>query len=234
MSSIPAATQRPAEVSDEDLLIQMAIKDSQPHEATAAWRIFYERHHEYVSKQSYKALDKFLGSRYDGPAKVDMARDMATDILIRAYDRAETFDLKGGRGPGEVTRQVRSWLGAIGHNMICDWLNRGGHETGQDTVEKLSESEAEPELENAEFLKCVAEAIEQLQEKERRVIAAFATFFNPATGRARLSNEMSAALAQELGMTPTSLRQVRHRALTRLKEIIQTNCKQHAPRNFPW
>jgi RNA polymerase sigma factor (sigma-70 family) len=233
MSSPSTAIQSADEVSDEDLLIQMAIKDSEPDKARAAWAVFYARHHEYLARQSYKVLDSFLGSRYDGRAKFDMSRDVAADILIRAYERAETFELKGARGPGQVRSQVRGWLGEIGHNMVCDWLNQRRHETGEETLDSVPEEESLP-VENADFLQCVGEAVDKLQEKERRVLAAFATFFNPATGRGRLSNEMSADLAHELGMTPTSLRQVRRRALKRLKEFIQANCKQHAPRNFPW
>ena len=235
MSSNPNALERAAEVSDEDLLIQMALKDSEPQEAQAAWAQFHKRHHSYLRKHAYKVLDGFLGSRYDGSAKIEMASELATDVLMRAYLRAETFDLKGGRGPTEVRRQVRAWLGKIAQNIVCDWLTGRCHETADASIHELPEDEQpNNNPEHPEFLRCVAEALDQLPEKERRVILAYMSFFDPATGRGRLSNDASADLMAELGMTTFSLRQMRHRALKRLKEIIKAKCKAHAPVNFPW
>lgn len=232
--STPTATPV-AEESDEDLLIQMALKDSQPAQARDAWRRFHERHHDYIARQAYKKLEAYLGSRYTGAALIDMAQDLATDTIARAFVRAETFDLKGGRSPVEIRRQVRAWLGVIAHHIVCDWLRGRNHAAGDDSLAELpEETSVEDEPANPEFRSCVADAFEQLSDKERLVLHAFLSFFDAGKGTARLSNEESAALAAELGMTPVSLRQTRHRALKRLRAIIEAKCKAHAPTTFPW
>jgi RNA polymerase sigma factor (sigma-70 family) len=224
-----------AEESDEDLLIQMSLKDSQPAQAREAWRKFHERHHDYIARQAYKRLESYLRNRYTGAALIEMAKDLATDTIERAFLRAETFDLKGQRSLSDIRRQVRAWLGVIAHNIVCDWLRGRNHAAGDEALEDIPEDTAEySEPDNAEFHNCVAEAFEQLSDKERLVLHAFLSFFDAGKGTARLSNEESAALAAELGMTPISLRQTRHRALKRLRTIIETKCKAHAPTTFPW
>lgn len=233
MASTPT-TAHAAEESDEDLLIQMSLKDSQPVQAREAWRKFHERHHDYLAKQAYKRLEAYLRNRYAGAALIEMAKDLATDTIERAFLRAETFDLKGQRSPSDIRRQVRAWLGAIAHNIVRDWLSGRNHAAGDDALDDVPEDTIEEEPDNSEFYNCVAEAFDQLTDKERLVLHAFLTFFNAGKGTARLSNEESAALGAELGMTKVSLRQTRHRALKRLRAIIETKCKAYAPATFPW
>jgi RNA polymerase sigma factor (sigma-70 family) len=224
---VPPAVQEPVPVhaSDEDLLIHMSLCESEPANARAAWRIFYERHVRYVHGHCYEVLAGRLEGRYDRKAIWEMGADLAEDVLIRVYERAETYKLRGSRDPTQMRYQVRGWLGTIAKNIVCDWLTNRGHESGSRFIDDLPEDTPIDDPDPPTPLQeCVGKLLDALPEKERRVLLASMDFFDTTTGRSRLSTKEASNLAQELGMTTASLRQVRRRALKRLKEEITSKC----------
>src|SRR5438128_1212110 len=96
----------PSDASDEDLLIHMSLGDSEPLNARAAWQIFYERHVRYINGHCYEVLDQYLGGRFDGRTIWEMAAELAVEVLIRVYEKAETYRLRGSRDPVQMRRQV--------------------------------------------------------------------------------------------------------------------------------
>lgn len=210
--------------SDEDLLIRMSLQGSEPIEAKRAWGVFYDRHIRYVHGHCWEVLDKHLHGRYEGKAIWDMAAELAADTMIKVFHKAELFQLDGPCDLDQMRWRVRAWLGRIAHNIACDWLNSGGHESGTVAIEEVADRVVEDDDPPNPLHECVRKLIDALPYKERAVVLAYMDFYNPAKGAGRISNEESKRLAQSLNLTTASLRQVKRRAFQRLKEEIESNC----------
>lgn len=210
--------------SDEDLLIRMSLQGSEPVAAKSAWSVFYDRHIRYVHGHCWEVLDKHLHGRYDGKAIWDMAAGLAADVMIRVFQKAETFQLDGRCDPDQMRRRIRAWLGGIAHNITCDWLSSRGHESGTDAIEEVESHVTDDDDSPDPLRDCVKKLIDALPYKEHAVVLAYMDFYSPRKGGGRISNEESKQLAQSLNLTTASLRQVKRRTFQRLKEEIESKC----------
>jgi RNA polymerase sigma factor (sigma-70 family) len=209
--------------SDEDLLIYMSLEQDDHETARKAWAEFYRRHVEYVHGQCRKVLYERLRHRYDGHAVREMATDLTDDVMMKIFEKAHTFKLQGSREPDQMRRQVRAWIGAISHNAVCEWLSGGRHECGTVSLEDILAMGADS-APPSPVAACVASILETLSSKERMVLDAYMSFFDPRTGKGRLSNQAAKELASALGLTPASLRQIKSRLQKRLKQEIESKC----------
>jgi len=213
------------DASDEDLLIQMSLQKSEPDSAKAAWKSFHDRHMRYIHGHCWGVLYEHLGGRYSRKALWGMAADLAADVMIRVYQKAETFQLRGSRDPDQMRWQVRGWLGTIARNIVCDWLTGRGHESGSQSVEDIPQDTVVDYQDPPNpRLVCVGKILDGLPEKERMVVLAYMDHYDTRKGSGRISNEESKQLAEALGMTTASLRQVKRRALQRIREEIESKC----------
>jgi RNA polymerase sigma factor (sigma-70 family) len=70
--------------------------------------------------------------------------------------------------------------------------------------------------------KLLDEAIDSLSEKEQRVLRTTFQYYQPGKQHQRLPNDVAEDLAKELGTTSDNVRQIRHRALEKIKEYIKS------------
>lgn len=213
------------EECDEDLLIFMSLRDDDPATAKSAWTVFHTRHARFVHGQCWRVFYQHLNGRYDNRAIREMAKDLAAEVMMRVFSRAETFKLRGSRDSDQMRRQVRAWLGTIARNMVRSWLSSGQYESGVGGIEGLDESiEDDGDRPPNPMHDCVRQLIDSLPDKERTVLLTYMQFLDLKTGTGRLSNEESKQLAERLGLTTASLRQIKRRVMQRLKPEIESKC----------
>jgi len=201
---------------DADLLTFMTMADEDPAVARAAWEAFYRRHAAYVYGVCVRAYAKILG----GEAGVC---DLVADTFKRAYEHAETFEAGGITDPERMRLRTRAWLGRIAERLAQTRL-RGRKRLPTRTLElghwqEIGERPVRTQ-EDAGRIERVRAAILSLSEKERVVIRATFQWYDPGVRHQRLPNEVAAELARTLRTTPENLRQIRRRALVKIKKTL--------------
>jgi len=202
--------------SDADLLVYMTLADDDPPAARAAWEAFYRRHVEYVYGVCVRAYGKILG----GEAGVC---DLVADTFKRAYEHAETFEAGGITDPERMRLRTRAWLGRIAERLVQTRL-RGRKRLPTRTLElglwqEIGERPIRTQADN-ERVERVREAILALSEKEQVVIRTTFHWYEPGAEHQRLPNDVAGELARTLQTTPENLRQIRRRALAKIKKTL--------------
>lgn len=214
--------------SDADLLIFMSMRDSDATTAKEAWNVFYKRHSEYLYRLCRRVLYGFLHTRYQYPEIKDMARESVKDTMIRVFERAETFHPNGSGDVDSMRLQVRGWLGSVARNVVVDWLRSGHYESGVDGLVEIEDTEDDivdnNESSSNALYNCIQKILDSLPDKQRMVVYAYLQHYDPRKDSGRLPNEESKWLAQSLGLTPASLRQIKGRAYRQLETEIRSKC----------
>jgi RNA polymerase sigma factor (sigma-70 family) len=210
----------PADLSgenDADLMAYMGMASDDPAGARDAWAEFYRRHAGYLYAVCMRAFASLLGGE---PGVCDLV----ADTFKRAYDHAAGFDAEGIRDRDQLRRRARAWLGRIAQRLVQDILRRQARlETTHlepDEWQQVPEPPAAAEP-NADRIDLVREALSQLSEKEQIVIRTTFQWYQPSRANQRLPNDVAADLAETLGTTPENLRQIRRRALAKIRAFLE-------------
>jgi len=206
-----------AEETDVDLMGYMSMKGEDPSTAREAWAEFYRRHVEYLYRVCHRAYDHILG----GDAGVG---DIVAETFHRAFQKAELFDANDIEDPDRLRRRTRAWLGRIAQRLVQDTLRSTQRvptrqfetETWQNIPERPS-----PPPRDDQLIRRVRDALEQLTERERTVIRITFEWYRPGRNHQRLPNDVVADLAETLETTPENLRQIRRRAMTKIRELVE-------------
>jgi RNA polymerase sigma factor (sigma-70 family) len=202
--------------TDADLLVYMAMKDEDPGAAREAWAEFYTRHAGYLQAVCQRAYGDLLG----GDTGVG---DLVAESFRRAFDRAHQFTAVDAAGPDDLRRRVRAWLGRIAQRLFQDAL-RSRRRLGLVHVEAedwdripAPEPAAVPDLARVER---VCQALSQLSDREQRVLRVTFQWYRPGQTQQRLPSEVVDGLAEALETTPENLRQIRRRALEKVRASL--------------
>lgn len=216
MESVQVAGTDLRQESDEDLLVFMTMRSDDLAVANAAFAEFYERHVHYLFRRCRGATNKILDE--------SGAWDIVQETFIRVYERAATFDGEGITDPDRLQRRVRAWLGRIAVNIFRDRLRGqlGVREISLDDQEIAKEPESQSPSSPSANRKLLDEAIDSLSEKEQRVLRTTFQYYQPGKQHQRLPNDVAEDLAKELETTSDNVRQLRHRALQKIKEYIKS------------
>jgi len=202
--------------TDADLLVYMTMGRDDPAAASAAWEAFYRRHVRYLYAVCLRAYGGMLG----GP---DAAGDLVAETFRRAYEHAGTFDAGGIADADRLRRRVRAWLGRIAQRLFQSAL-RGGRrlptvrlaqEKWQDVAAPPAPSGGDPQR-----VAQVREALGSLSPREQMVIRVTFQWYQADRAHQRLPNDVAADLAAALHTTPENLRQIRRRALKKIKAYL--------------
>lgn len=202
--------------SDEDLLIYMSMRADDPAVARAAWAEFFLRHREYL----YRLCRKLSRGVLDDAG----AKDLVQDTFIRAYHKASTFNGEGIKDPGRLQRRTRAWLGRIAHRIFLDMLR--GRDGLRDVP--LDENDPAPEPEpiqssaTSTIKQLLNEATDSLSEREQIVLRTTIQYYEPGKKNQHLPHDVVDDLAKTLKTTPENLRQIRRRALRKIKQYIES------------
>jgi RNA polymerase sigma factor (sigma-70 family) len=213
----PGVPGRFARESDADLMVYMAMGREDPEAAREAWAEFYQRHVGYLYAVCRRAYAPILGGEAG-------ASDLVADTFLRAYESAGTFDAGGLVDPERLRRRTRAWLGRIAQRLALTLLRgRGFVRTARvDVGEWLETSAPEPvAAAESERISRVRQAIERLSDKEQIVIRVTFEWHEPGKPHQRLPNDVAEELAATLQTTPENLRQIRRRALKKIREFLE-------------
>lgn len=184
----------------------------------AAWAELYSRHCVYVYAICKRAFLSIL--------RPEQIEELVQDTFIRAFQKANTFstdpllDIAGQR------KAVRAWLGAISENIARDYFRDQPLVDFVDE-EALDSYAAQPVDENSDGnsagLEILEAALATLSDREQHVLRTTAFWYKPGADNQRLPNKVMENLAADLNTTPANIRQIRKRAIAKVREFIEKN-----------
>jgi RNA polymerase sigma factor (sigma-70 family) len=202
--------------TDAELLVFMSLREDDPGAARDAWAEFYERHAEYLHGVCWRAYSQLLYADTG-------VSDLVVETFRRAFDHAGSFSCEGVAGGDEIRRRVRAWLGRIAQRLVQDLLRGRGRlstiNLAPEDWDRIPEQDPEPTV-GAEQIQTVREALEQLPEREQLVIRVTYQWHRPDREHQRLPSHVVSELAATLRTTPENLRQIRRRALARIRAAL--------------
>lgn len=197
------------------------FKDSDPDTAQAAWGCLYRRHFQYLLNVTSKRALDMLGN--DAAAE-----DVVNNIFVDLYEKkAATF-----KAPDEPLdkiakrRWLRAWLGKIAQREILDLGRaRKGHPTCQLEQDHWSDLEGkQDDVFATADTKRVRKVMDHvLDDREQDIVRTTYQYYDPSTGAApKLKPEDLQRLCDTHGIMQENLRQIRKRALAKVKAALQT------------
>jgi RNA polymerase sigma factor (sigma-70 family) len=206
-----------AEACDADLLNSMAVHPSGSVAAKAAWTTFYSRHKRYLFGICKRAYSRTLDN--------GQIEGLVQDTFIRAYERAGTYRPPDDSDDTQLRRRrVRAWLARISENIFFDSF-RNEPQITLDEDEVAEHPSPDPPKDEAPppHLIELEQALGQLSEAEQDVLRVTATWYRPGERHQRLPNSVMQQLASSLNTTPDNVRQIRLRALAKLRKIMKVS-----------
>lgn len=136
------------------------------------------------------------------PSDAD-AEDVTSDVFLRAMRSAHRYDATAGT--------PRAWLVGIARHTVVDWWRRRGPEAATDSVPDVGVERDDPaeSAERASIIQDVRRLLVSLSDREREALSL------------RFGAELSSFdVGAALGISPTAARMLVHRAVTKLRGVI--------------
>jgi RNA polymerase sigma factor (sigma-70 family) len=202
--------------SDAELLRIMATGVQGTERVRKAWAEFYTRHHQYILRVCTRSFAGVVGN--------GRIEEIVHDTFVRAYERAGSYVADHEEDQAIARRQVRAWMGKISENLVKDYFRR------EPTVSILDEDTADVEADNA--VDCeqtvlsnrqqrIEEAFDRLSEREQEVLRSTSLWYKPGEKHQRMPNSVMKNLSESLRVKPSNVRQIRARAVAKLKQELQ-------------
>ncbi len=206
-----------AEETDVDLMGYMSMREEDPATARDAWAEFYRRHVDYL----YAVCRRAYGYILIGETGVG---DIVAETFHRAFRKAELYDAAGIDDPVRIRRRSRAWLGRMAQRLVQDTLRNTQrlptYHFESERWENMPEQPGVPQRDD-DLIRRVRRALEQLSEKEQVVVRTTFEWHRPGRDHQRLPNDVVADLAETLETTPENLRQIRRRALNKIRALLK-------------
>ncbi len=198
--------------SDVDLFVMMSFREENEIEAHEAYRIFYDRYKNFLWNICTKV------SQNKEFCSEELAKDVFINTMIAIYKSSHTYD--------ENKSKVTTWISCIARNEMYDLLyilkekNIGGKIfVPLDENIPLSNIEVNNEILTPQK-EALNKALETLSEKERDTLL---TYMMYQDGNRHLPDEVMQSLCDRYGSTSINLRQIKKRALDKVKNYISQN-----------
>ncbi|MCR5596022.1 MAG: sigma-70 family RNA polymerase sigma factor [Lachnospiraceae bacterium] len=123
--------------------------------------------------------DKILGYIIHRTGNVDLAEDLTSDVFVKAYQALDRYD--------EKKAAVSTWIYTITRNTLTDYFRRPSkmEEIPDDLA---SNDDIESELINEGLLSDLADALDELPERQRDIIVLRYYHDHPLTEIASMMN----------------------------------------------
>lgn len=180
----------------------------------AAWAEFHHRHYSYLYQVCFRACHE--GDRREG------AEDLANATFKRLFESKAQFNPPEDLAAGDMTAVVRAWLGRIASHIAIDHARK--EEDGkpihleQDEWQDIREMRTEGASEHTHEVCRIMN--DELDEREQDVIRTTFKEYDPCRVHQKLASEDIRTLAARWETTPENIRQVRKRALAKLKKAL--------------
>ena len=207
------------DIHDFELIRRMADKEADFARAREAWACFYVRHHDVVLRVCAASYAYLLG--------MEGVKDVIQDAFMKAFQGATTFNYAEVCEPTVQERKSRGWLVQIVKNLVRDRFI-GQPEVcimDEDGLERLGgvsggDPDGVPPPES-ERLKLLESSFALLSDTEQTVLRATMFWWQPDQQHQRMPHEAMQRLSNQIGQSPESIRQIRSRAVKKLKKHVR-------------
>ena len=209
--------------SDDLLLLAMSEHASQRGSAEAALTFFIDR----WGRPMERLVEGWCAFP---PARLVGADTVLLELWRKVFFRAETFADEGLTGAA-LQRRVAAWLTQIARNVlrseIAEFQERKLCEIADEAVEAIAERDPNHVLDGGDDeprtpprLAAVIGCLQMLPEREMDVLRTTAEYLNADQETEAMPKHLCEALCQRYRIPQPTLRQVRKRALDRLKKCV--------------
>lgn len=200
---------------DAELLLLMSNGGAQ---SETAWNEFYNRHVGYVHGVCNRAFLPILR-----PQQIE---ELVQDTFIRAFQKANTFTSAPALDTAGQRKAVRAWLGAISESIAHDYFREQPKVdfVDDEALETYAVQPANDDLDpGSERLNLFEAAWATLNDREQQVLRTTAFWSKPGAKNQRLPNKVMEDLAADLKTSPANIRQIRKRAVAKIREYMETH-----------
>ena len=204
---------------DSELLNQMSGADADAPRAEKAWEEFYRRHYDYLFN-----VCRNVYSRQIGEARVS---EIVQDVFVKAFRRASTFQPGNSESAEESRWHVRAWLGSILKNAVSDLYRQEPQEVFTEDIELFPDPDSDSDSSQSggasgedSPMGPLEKAFLGLEERERDVLRETMLWHTPGARHQRMPTAALQELATRLNTTPANIRQIRSRAIAKLKRAM--------------
>jgi len=205
--------------TDEALLVYMGMREDDPSGAKAAWEEFFKRHKKYLYFICLRQSRKF-----NLPDPDEVAYDLVSATFCRAYEKAHTYNPLDNGNTEHMRRNVRAWLSKIAVNLFIDEGNQAKEHPKLISLEEIPD-EIEEVGTDCDYIspqrRLIDEALNALKDNERMVLLLSFQWYEIGKANQRLPNNVAAGIARTMDTTPENVRQLRKRALDKVKVFIE-------------
>jgi len=217
------ATTKTDETSTELLAYMALYQDDEPQEAEEAFNEFYYRYYSFVTAVVTKNCPN--GSAYYDPSLI---KSTVHNTFCNVYARAETFKTEGQTNKANSEGRIKAWLSQIAKNEMrqllkttIPYLNK--HEFNEYAT-ATDPTELHTYLRNdnpTSFQRdLIDRALASLSDKQRHILLTYLRFQD---GNKKLPKEELERLAILYDTSSDNLRQIKSRALKKVKDFISAN-----------
>lgn len=198
--------------TDEDLFFLMSLKDEDEAEAQEAFRIFYEKNKRLLWYLCYSVCNKLDISNVE-----ELAKCVFNNTMTSIYEHP-TYDA----GKSKLT----TWMSRIAYHETLDLIadfkindTKKNVPLNEKIAEAIPEVEEFSDIETPEK-KLLSEALNQLHDRDREILL---TCMMYKEMNKHIPDEILLELSNKYSTTNVNIRQIRKRALDKVKAYITSN-----------
>lgn len=199
-----------------------------PTKSELALNEFYCRYKSYLLKVCRNCCRNFDSSDL-------LADDIFQNTLLKVLSKSHTFKLQNPSETTNISKEIKVWLSRIAKNELVNFLRKNPDEKTLsdpfriksieleyriplDYESDISESQEEkPTTIQKEMLD---KGLSVLSEREMYVLMVYMQFFDFAEPNRHLPDDLLNGICNKFNITPDNARQIKGRALKKMKKII--------------
>ncbi|TAJ13756.1 sigma-70 family RNA polymerase sigma factor [Marinilabiliaceae bacterium JC017] len=200
-----------------DLFLAMAMKDDDRKAAEEAFAIIYGHYKNFLYTVIKKACSAW--SMYGEELEKSVFQNTFTTIFLKADQFFELDELP----PDKQVKRLKAWISKIACNEMQMLLRQLREEKEKmvcsDNLSFIGDTPTSDKAPDSTKIKLIKKALESLSEKDRDVLI---TYISYQDGNKKLPSAEIQRLSKIWKVHPDSLRQIRKRALDKVKKFVET------------
>lgn len=202
------------EVESEELVFLMMSDDDESVRLEGVEK-FYKRYSQYLFNSCKRICKGHIDAHED-------ASDLAADVLLKIFDKADTYSQQGITAPQILSYNTKAWINRIVLNTYLD--QKADMERDANAVEKViceqQDIEGSPIIQT-KFIREAMECFSILSEKQQDIVRAYYMEKDVANINARGKEGITEALAHDYETTQQNIRQIVSRAKKSIADCVK-------------
>ncbi len=165
-----------------------------------------------------------------------LAEDIFQNTLLKVLSKAHTFKSKNSEGDSKnISIEIKAWLSRIAHNELINFLRKNPDEKAlsnpfREKSLDLAGTIVDSSEEGLEYIKpeklfqknLLDAALANLTEREKYILMAYMQYFDPSQPLRHLPDDVLESICVKFGIKPDNVRQIKGRAMKKLKSQIES------------